>query len=177
MFRKDPVILFKKRAEKWFLDLQDYNEERLFHRPAPDQWCLAELYDHIMRVANTYQIPNFLQCIEHNTKKGRAKKSIAYLIFNLNIVPYRNIKMESFPNKIVSDFTPEILDKKLLESNFKDFIAETIAKESLLKSCDKTIKHNHPFFGMINAIEWYSLIEIHMRHHERQKKLLEAIII
>ncbi|AXT51056.1 hypothetical protein D1818_09540 [Aquimarina sp. BL5] len=175
MFSKNPVAVFKKRSEKWYQDLQNYSQESLYHKPSSDQWTLAELYDHIMRVAKTYQLPNFHKCIDNDTRNGKPKNSAAYLIFNLNITPSRNIKMESFPSKIVADFTPEILDRDILENNFKEFIAETISKESLVKKCDTKIKHSHPFFGMINAIEWFSLIEIHMRHHERQKKRLESM--
>ncbi|WP_299441506.1 hypothetical protein [uncultured Aquimarina sp.] len=175
MFSKDPIATFKKRSEKWYRDLQNYDQESLYHKPSSNQWSLAELYDHIIRVAKTYQLPNFHKCTENDTKKGKSKNSIAYLIFNLNIVPSRSIKMESFPPKIVSNFTPEIVERSLLENNFKEFILEILSNEVLIKQCDKAIRHNHPFFGMINAVEWFSLIEIHMRHHERQKKRLEAV--
>ncbi|WP_299189290.1 hypothetical protein [uncultured Aquimarina sp.] len=175
MFYKDPIIVFKRRSEKWYTDLQNYNQDELYHKPAPNQWCLAELFDHIIRVATTYQLPNFQKCIENSIKKGKPKNSAAYLIFNLNIIPSRTIKMESFPTKIVSDFTPEILKRETLENKFKEFITEALSQEPLIKHFDKKIKHSHPFFGMINAAEWFSLIEIHMRHHERQKKRLEVI--
>ncbi|WP_298541337.1 hypothetical protein [uncultured Aquimarina sp.] len=175
MFHKNPVSTFKKRSEKWYLDLKNYNQESLYYKPSSDQWSLAELYDHIMRVAKTYQLPNFHKCIKNDIKNGKPKNGAAYLIFNLNIIPSRNIKMESFPSKIVVDFTPEILERDRLENNFKEFITETVSMGDLIKNCDTKIKHNHPFFGMINAIEWFSLIEIHMRHHERQKKRLESI--
>ncbi|MDH7445133.1 hypothetical protein [Aquimarina sp. 2201CG14-23] len=173
MFAKDPIAIFKKRSETWLQDLEHYDQEKLYHKPSSDQWCLAELYDHIIRVAKTYQIPNFHRCIQNDIKEGKSKNSAAYLIFNFNFLPSRTIKMESFPPKIVSNFTPEILERDILENNFREFIIEILAKESLLHQCDRAIKHNHPFFGMINAVEWFSLIEIHMRHHESQKKRLE----
>ncbi len=175
MFVKNPVAIFKKRSEKWYMDLQNYSSESLYHKPSSNQWCLAELYDHIMRVATTYQLPNFQNCIENDITLGKPKNSAAYLIFYLNIIPSKTIRMESFPPKIVSGFTPQVLERAILENRFKEFIAETVSKESLVRTCDKTIKHSHPFFGMINAIEWFSLIEIHMRHQERQKKRLESI--
>ena len=174
MFTKDLKVIFKKRSEKWYLDLQNYSSQQLYYKPSSDQWCLAELYDHIIRVTTTYQIPNFYRCIGLDIEKGKPKNGIAYLIFNANIIPYRTIKMESFPSNIVSDFTPEILEREVLEQKFKNFIEQIIAKEPLLKQSNKKVKHNHPFFGMINAREWFSLVEIHIRHHERQKKRLEA---
>ncbi|MFD2564437.1 hypothetical protein [Aquimarina rubra] len=83
MFSKNPVIAFKKRSEKWYWDLQSYSQESLYHKPSSDQWSLAELYDHIIRVAKTYQLPNFHKCIENDTKKGKPKNGIGYLIFNI----------------------------------------------------------------------------------------------
>lgn len=175
MFTKDPMAAFKKRSEKWYLDLQNYNQQKLYQKPSSDQWCLAELFDHIIRVAYTYQIPNFKKCINRDIKKGNAKNGIAYLIFNLHIIPYRTIRMESFPPTIAKKFTPEILERDSLEEKFRIFITEINANGTLLKQADASIKHSHPFFGMINASEWFSLVEIHMRHHERQKKRLELI--
>jgi len=175
MFSKDPIAAFKKRSKKWHEDLLNYSPESLYYKPSSDQWSLAELYDHIIRVAKTYQLPNFHKCIENDTKKGKPKNSIAYLIFNLNIIPSRSIKMESFPSKIVSNFTPTIVERNELENNFGEFILEILSQELLVKQSNRSIKHHHPFFGMINAVEWFSLIEIHMRHHERQKKRLEFI--
>lgn len=175
MFKRNIPFAFQKISEQWLFDLKNYDEDLLYSKPSEKHWCLAELYDHIMRVAKSYQIPNFHKCIKNDIKEGDSKNMKGYLIFDLNVLPYRKIKMESFPTDIVTNFTPENRDRKELIEDFEKFIQEVKKEAELLNNYDKSIRHFHPFFGMINAKEWFSLIEIHMRHHEVQKKRLEAL--
>jgi len=54
MFKRDIVAAFKKISLQWITDLQTFSDERLYYKPSESEWCLAELYDHTMRVARTY---------------------------------------------------------------------------------------------------------------------------
>ncbi len=173
MFKRDIVAAFEKVSDQWITDFEVYSDELLYHKSSENEWCLAELYDHIMRVARTYQIPNFYKCINGVPESGKPKNAKGYLIFNLNILPYRKIRMQSFPQNIVTDFTPQIRKRTELYADFEDFRKEVIQVSRELETVDYTIKNRHPFFGAINARDWFALIEIHMRHHHPQKKRLE----
>ncbi|AXT60892.1 hypothetical protein D1816_11220 [Aquimarina sp. AD10] len=175
MLKKDPLLSFEKISKQWLFDLEHYTNEVLYQKPSETQWCLAELFDHIIRVARTYQLPNFNNCIQNNIRKGALKNGTAYLVFDLNIIPYKKIRMESFPTKVARDFNPLERDANELIEDFKLFINEVKRNAALLSNFDKKTKHFHPFFGMINAKEWFSLVEIHMRHHSKQKKRLESL--
>jgi len=85
--------------------------------------------------------------------------------------------MESFPQHIVTDFTPEIRERNELFADFKNFREEVMDVSKALKTADLAIKHRHPFFGTINARDWFALIAIHMRHHQPQKKRLESLLL
>ncbi len=177
MFKRDVIKAHKKIITQWISDFKAYNDKRLYAKPSKNEWCLAELYDHIMRVARTYQIPNFYNCINNTPKEGKPKNIKAFVIFDLNFLPKRKIKIASFPNNIITDFTPKIRERQELIEDFENFINEALIVSDILKKNNHSIKSNHPFFGMINAKEWYSLIEIHMRHHQPQKKRLETFSI
>lgn len=175
MFKRNIVKAFKNTASNWLSSLKGYNTEQLYAKPSESEWCLAELYHHIMKVAWTYQMPNFYKCLHKRPVKGKPKNAKGYLVFNLNIIPYRKIKMSSFPSEIEIGFTPEIKKREELISEFEDFIKDIITISDLLKTADLSVKNYHAFFGVINAQEWFSLVEIHMRHHSRQKKKLENL--
>ena len=175
MHKLNALRAFEKTANHWAEDLMNYEESELYLSPAVNEWCLAELYDHIMRVGRTYQLPNFHRCLNNDIVKGKPKNIKAYIIFDLNILPYRKIKMQSFPPEIVTNFTPQKRKKQALIEDFNVFIEEVKDAWKLLENFDKNKKHYHPFFGMINAKEWYALVEIHMRHHIPQKKRLEKL--
>jgi len=177
MFKRDIVAAFEKVSDQWIADFKAYSEERLYHKPSENEWSLAELYDHVMRVARTYQIPNFYKCVHQTPESGPPKNAKGYLIFNLNILPYRKIRMQSFPQNIVTDFTPKIRKRMELLADFENFRKEVIQLNEELKTVDGTTKHRHPFFGVINARDWFALIAIHMRHHHPQKKRLEKEVI
>ncbi|NAS29510.1 hypothetical protein GTQ40_00860 [Flavobacteriaceae bacterium R38] len=166
---------FEKIAETWVTDLKNYTEDQLYIKPSEDHWNLAELYDHIMRVARTYQMPNFQKCLDNTGSEGPAKNIKAYLIFDLNFLPRRKIRIASFPKEIILNFTPEKRAKQELIEDFNTFIAETRQYASFLDNYNSKAKNFHPFFGMIDAKDWFSLVEIHMRHHQPQKKRLESL--
>lgn len=177
MFKRNVTEAFKRISSQWLENLNAFDDNILYTKPTENEWCMAELYDHIMRVARTYQIPNFYNCINNTPKLGAKKNIKGYIIFDLNFLPKRKIKIASFPNTIITDFTPQIRERKELTEDFKNFINEGIAISGILKKSNTTTKNHHPFFGMISAREWFSLMEIHMRHHQPQKKRLEQISI
>lgn len=166
---------FNETSEHWLSDLRDYPEEKLGKKPSSNEWSLAELYDHLMRVANTYQIPNFQECLNSRVTKGK-KNFRANIIFDLQLLPYRKMQLESFPENIAKDFTPEIKPKEVLLKEFGDWVKYVEALSEKVTKANPKVKHHHPLFGWINAIEWFSLIEIHIRHHTRQKKRIENFI-
>ena len=47
---------FNKVANTWLEDLEAKNEEDILINPFEGSWSISELYDHIMKVARTYQI-------------------------------------------------------------------------------------------------------------------------
>lgn len=77
--------------------------------------------------------------------------------------------MEQFPEDLVKKFTPELLSKKEVIQNFKKFIKDVETVGELIENSTKTDKTYHPMFGTISAKKWFRLVEIHMKHHDRQR--------
>ena len=160
---------FNTKANIWLLELEDMEEASLQKNPKLGSWSMAEVYDHILKVARTYQIPNFKKSITTEAVTKKRKNLLGFAIFNVGIRRQVTIKMEDFPTKLVEDFTPIKRNKTELLHDFKAFIREVNDLKEILEKKTTNKKHHHPMFGDISTANWFSLMEIHMRHHDHQK--------
>lgn len=167
---------FNLIASKWLSELEKMDESKIQINPALDSWSIAEVYDHIIRVARSYQIPNFKRSTSDKLIRKKRKNIIGIALFNLGIRRYSPFRLQNFPAKLVKDFTPTKRSKSELITDFKSFIQEVNELEDILLNASKKNKHYHPMFGDITTSDWFSLIEIHMWHHDFQrKKVLEFL--
>lgn len=160
---------FNKKAEEWLRDLQAMDEDRIHIRPSEKFWSYSEVYDHVMRVTRSYQIPNLKDSLSDAAKRVKRKNKYGFAIFNLGIRKNVKMKMEEFPKPISEAFTPIKRSKDDLLRDFTFFIQEVNELEELLNSSNKNNKQYHPFFGDIQTKEWFALIELHIWQHDKQR--------
>lgn len=168
---------FIKVANTWLKDLEEKNEDDILINPAKGQWSISELYDHIIKVARSYQIPNFKKSMTSDAERKAGKNFKAFMIFTVGVKKVNTkIRMEDFPAALATAITPVKQNKAVLITDFKLFIKEvTNLKEELFLSTKKN-KHYHPFFGDISSKEWFTLIGFHIMHHEKQKKRINEFL-
>ena len=63
MDAKKMLNLFNRKANEWLVDLRMMDEEIIQIKPTEKSWSISEVYDHVMRVARSYQIPNLKESI------------------------------------------------------------------------------------------------------------------
>ncbi len=160
---------FNKKANKWLFELEKMGSKEILVKPTPNSWSFAEVYDHIIKVARTYQIPNFKRSVTALAKRKKRKNKIGFAIFNLGIRKHVKMRIQNFPAPLMEDFTPKQLEKTELIKDFKLFITEVNDLQEILINSSKKNKQYHPMFGDINTHDWFSLIEMHMWHHDFQK--------
>ena len=164
---------FNKRANQWLLELKELDEEFTLQRPDEKTWCIAEVYDHVMRVARHYQIPNMKTSLTDSARRKKRKNYKGYAIFDIGYRQQVTIQMERFPQPLVEAFTPQKRNKPELIEDFELFIKEVNALEEIVNSSSRSNKHYHPMFGDISTKDWFALIELHMWNHERQKERIK----
>ena len=170
------LALFNKEIKVWLTDLESMDEALLFVNPNESSWSLAEVYDHIMRVAREYQIPNMKKSLTANAERKKGKNKYGIAVFNLGIRKDIKMKMESFPQPLVTAFTPQKRRKEDLLQDFRVFIEEINDLVPLLLQSTKKDKQYHPMFGDINTKEWFALIELHIWQHKKQKKSILSFL-
>jgi hypothetical protein len=167
---------FNKKANEWLVDLRIMDEELIQIKPTESSWSISEVYDHVMRVARSYQIPNLKKSITEYAKRKKSKNKYGIAIFNLGIRKNVHIKMEEFPKPLVEAFTPVKRDKNDLVNDFLSFIQEVNDLQDILEKSKKKNQHYHPMFGDISTKEWFSLIELHIWQHDKQREKIKMYL-
>ena len=167
---------FNNKANEWLEDLRMMEEEVIHIRPAEKSWAMAEVYDHVMRVARSYQIPNLKKSVTEYAKRKKGKNKYGIAIFNIGFRKNVHMKMEEFPQPLVEAFTPVKRDKHELLDDFSAFIKEVNDLRHILEKSSKKDKHYHPMFGDINTKEWFALIELHIWQHDKQREKIKKYI-
>lgn len=170
------IIRFNQKAKEWMTELENYDERAIHLRPIEGSWSVSEVYDHVMRVTRSYQIPNLKSSLTESAKRKKRKNKYGIAVFNLGIRKNIHMKMEEFPTSLVSAFTPVQRNKDELVQDFASFILEVNGLQDFLMKSNKRNKQYHPMFGDIDTTEWFALIELHMWQHDKQRRKLKSYL-
>lgn len=138
---------------------------------------MGELYNHLIISGLHFHIKNSRNCIEKINGENKGSKSFKGLIvFLFGGFPSVKIKSE------LNEKHPPAIPEKV--SEIKDKLYKLLKEMELLNrditqlsKADLKYKVKHPVHGFLNAIEWYKQVEMHFRHHQKQKERIEDFLI
>jgi DinB superfamily len=151
--------------------LETYSNAAFEYKHDDETWSLGQMYEHIFSSSQKFFLANTKRCLEQrNGQEGGEPNEKGKLLMAAGAFP--NIKIK----------VPEAV-KSVIIANAKDAyfdaieIVRTSAQEMInaLKSDTGTYRIEHPVFGFLNAKEWFLNMEMHNRHHLKQKTELEAL--
>lgn len=165
---------FEKTGLFWLHELDKYNDAPFLDKPSEKEWSLGQLYSHLSNGTLLYHIKKIENCIakEKGSLKGK-KKFKGKMLFLMGSIPAKKIK--SPLNEKYPPAQPEDV-KQARNSMIKLLKSMNDISEKVLNA-DKKYRVEHPSFGYLNAQEWYKLIELHFKHHLKQKKRLDKRLI
>ena len=158
----------------WKSSLKLHKFEELLLKPDPDSWSLGQVYIHLISASLNFQIKAIERCLKSSENKRKLKSFKGFLIFNiLGNFPPMKIKVPAS-----REYTPKQPKSKaeIIEGLEKTKKKLTVIAAQLEKQ-NKGGKVAHPALGFLNAKEWFHLIEMHFRHHLRQKFDLDQFIL
>ncbi|MDW8333266.1 MAG: DinB family protein [Bacteroidia bacterium] len=153
--------------------LERYSPRQLQYKPAPDQWSIGQMYSHIIMSALFFFIDNAEKCLAgHKTGEGQ-KTRTGTIIFLFGSFPPMRIKMPA--RLAVEPHQPKDLQE--IREGFDNLFSrlEEVRKK-FDDGFDPKKKRQNPVFGWLNALEWWQAMEIHFRHHLRQKARIDKAI-
>lgn len=168
---------FEYEALEWIKSLNNYNEAPFKKKPSETSWCMGELYNHLLMVGLDFQIKNSRACINKVKSQEKGSKTFKGLMLYL-IGGFPSIKIKSTLNEKYPPAIPENISE-VKDKLFKLLKEMESLNQDINKLSKQDLKHKikHPFYGYLNAIEWYKQVEMHFRHHQKQKENIEDSLI
>ena len=152
-------------------DLQTYPDNKLREIPSDGSWSLGQMYQHLIEVSLEY-LENAEACKKAAADPNLEKSDGGKALFERGGFPPIKIKLPDLPGNSPSNSrTKQELLQGLLEVEKRMEQQEKSAAET-----NPACKQRHGGFGWLNAKEWYVLVDMHLRHHLRQKKEIEQKI-
>ncbi|PSL41014.1 DinB family protein [Planomicrobium soli] len=152
-------------------ELDKYTPEQLRHISKGGVWSIGQMYDHIILVAHEY-LDNVELCATADEEQPLGKTQTGEQLFKTGGFPPIKIRlpdeMNAPPNNSDS--------KEELRNRIEKLIERLEQWEMKVDAINPNHKVEHGGFGWLTAKEWYDLIEMHSRHHLRQKEELEGYI-
>ena len=148
--------------------LQRYTMEQLRQIPAPGVWSLGQLYNHAILTALDY-LDKVEMCAAAEEEQSLGKTEGGEHLFQLGGFPPVKIKLPDGP-----EISPSNSDSKEDLMQGLDQVMKRMKEwEGKINQLNPNCKIKHDGFGWLNAREWFALVDMHFRHHLRQKEELE----
>lgn len=163
-------IALKQDFEPYVLSLDTYDEAIFRYKKDDATWSLGQMYEHICSSSVYFFLANVVRCLEQRKGQvGGEYNQYGANVFKHNGFPPMKFKVPG-GNAVADPIAQPI-------GVYKERIEEIIESAGLLAervaADDGAYKTEHPIFGWLNAQEWYQNLEMHTRHHLRQKSELE----
>ncbi len=166
---KKLVDEFDSLINEYLTSLNNYTEDDLLKKSDDDSWSLGQMYNHLIRGTEIFHLAKVGECLNSDSNSDKRKKFPGKLVFLIGGFPPRKIKVPPSPQ-----YTPkQPANKKELQdglTHLKNLFRERVNEISNKPGKGKS---EHPALGYLTFVEWIKLINMHFKHHKRQKQRLE----
>ena len=163
---------FESCLSVWEQALDQYSEADFARQPAPDAWSIGQVYEHLVRSLLRYHLQQAELCMTSDADAGASKKMPGRITYFFGgLLPVR-VKVPPTPQYT----PPQPESTAAVKAMFPTLHEKMAAAAELLSQPHARGKTAHPALGYLNALEWFALIEMHFRHHLRQKKRIDAFL-
>lgn len=153
--------------------LERYTPEQLQYKPGPEEWSIGQMYSHVIMSSLFFFADHTEKCLAgHKTSAGDKTRN-GKIVFFFNSFPPMRFKM---PKRIaVEPHQPKNLQE--IREGLDNLLARVDeVKKKFDAGFDPQKKRENPIFGWLNAAEWWQLMEMHFRHHLRQKARIDKAL-
>lgn len=153
-------------------ELPKYSAADFTKKQSEEAWSIGQMYQHLVKGTMVFHAKFAEDALasDENSAEGKTMPGkISYLIGGF---PPIKIKVPAS-----TEYTPP--QPKSKEAVMEDFVNLKIQLKDLaekIDASDRKGKTKHPAFGYLSALEWFQMIDMHFKHHLRQKKRLDALL-
>jgi hypothetical protein len=142
--------------------LQASSEETFTCPSDSGGWSRSQVFSHVFGV-NGWILARVEDWPNNTYEQSKRQPMLVRLIFFLGTLGPKKIKAP----KVIQDQV-SLLSKKEASDLLEKFKVHLHKVMPTLDSIPSNRGWNHPMMGFLSAHQWYQLIEIHTRHHEKQ---------
>ncbi|MCJ8012911.1 DinB family protein [Paenibacillus sp. KQZ6P-2] len=155
-------------------ELDRFSMEDLTRKPGEEEWSLGQMYMHLINASLRMHLRNVEACAtsaEGVMKEGEKTEGGKSAFSNQAFPP---VRVQVPPSPAYTPSQPG--SKEQIREGLLNVLAEMKRIDPLVQTAPAQNKLVHPGFGALNAGEWFMLVEMHYRHHLRQKERLEGFL-
>jgi DinB superfamily len=173
----DANLVFKELTsvfEEYKQSLNGYSDANFSKKQSETIWSLGQMYEHVCASATLFFLANVNRCLDQRKGQlGGEMTVVGQKLYDLGAFPPQKITIpDDFKGlpiipKSKNAYVDEI--NRILEQSF-GLLEKLQADQGLYTT-------QHPIFGALNANQWFKNLEMHTRHHLRQKAELEGYLV
>lgn len=157
-------------VQQYIDSLENYSEEKFSKKKDENTWSLGQMYEHLYLTSNFFFLANVVRCLEQRKGQlGGERNKFGDNAFKYGGFPPVKIKI---PEPLQGP-SPVAKNKNEYKSLFEKILVDAEEKVGAVQNDAGEYKTNHAALGWLNAYEWFYNLEMHFRHHLRQKAELE----
>lgn len=162
-----------KGIEIWEKEVEKYDFEKLLKKPSSDSWSLGQVYVHLINATLHFHLMQIEICLKSDSNQSEKKNFKGFMTYKiLGSFPPVKIKVPDSET-----YTPKqpVSKAQIIEglAAVKVAVKNT---QPLIEKATSNGKVAHPGLSFLNAAEWFQLIEMHFRHHLRQKARIDNFL-
>ncbi|NEW07372.1 DinB family protein [Paenibacillus sp. SYP-B3998] len=165
----------EETTNQYLEELNGLTFEQLRRQPSENEWSLGQMYLHLIHTAQRMQIGSIEKCrsqAEESAVAEGEKTEIGAKIFSHGSFPAERIQVPASPY-----YTPEQpLSKEQIADGLHAVLQKMKEIEPTLDAIPSAYTALHPRFGGLHAKEWFTLVEMHYRHHLHQLERLKQFL-
>ena len=161
---------FDATIRQWIEILSGYTLEMLCRLPADGSWSLGQVYIHIIDDTEWFA-GQMKEALQSRVDADKTMHPHARAMFERDGFP--DIQIEG---PATNKYIPQPDSKEELARRLAAIRGEV---DGLFRDFDPAVstgKTQHPGLLFFNALEWLQFAEMHMRHHLRQKRRIDAAL-
>ena len=163
---------FEATVIRWEKELEQYSIEVFTQKTNPQTWSIGQVYEHITNSTLNFHVKQIEACLVSNSNKDKGKTFIGWLSLFIKRIP--PIEIQIPPEENFEPLQPEgkqVIKERL--NDLKKLFSQLSIKIDASKYKGKT---NHPGMGYLSAADWFEVIEMHFRYHERDKRRIIKLL-
>lgn len=162
---------FTETMQSYLDALDRYSDEQFAAKPDEAEWSLGQMYQHLYEANTYFFLANVKRCLEKRKgQEGGEMTAAGQNVHQHNSFPPIKVKRPAAPNSP----EPVAQDREAYRVLYAQTLREGLDWAEALAQDDGSYKTQHYVFGWLNATEWLQGLEIHARHHIRQRHEREA---